>query len=98
MEKYIKCEDLDNFFNREIRLYENCPDKYDAAIELKAASHIAIPKVEIKPIIYGKWEYKVRTIIGLKHYIPYCSVCGEENGTEDEYTYCPNCGARMLKE
>lgn len=41
----------------------------------------------------GKWETEVRTIRG--HKIPFfaCSVCGRN--ADDEYTYCPNCGARM---
>lgn len=44
----------------------------------------------------GKWETEVRTIRG--HKIPFfaCSVCGRN--ADDEYPYCPNCGARMSDE
>ena len=52
MDKYISREALDNFFDREIRLYEPCPDKYDAAVELKGASHV-IPAVEARPVPEG---------------------------------------------
>lgn len=50
---------------------------------------------DVAPVRHGRWEYKVRIILSIRHYIPVCSICGEENGTEDEYAYCPNCGAKM---
>ena len=42
---------------------------------------------------HGTWETEVRTIHGQK--IPFfaCSVCGKN--ADDEYRYCPTCGARM---
>ena len=40
---------------------------------------------------HGKWEFEPG--------IMYCSVCGwifsYENGLEEEYEYCPHCGAMM---
>ena len=43
----------------------------------------------------GKWETEIRTILGAK--IPFyaCSECGKNSA--DEYRYCPNCGARMVR-
>lgn len=50
----------------------------------------------IDPVKHGKWEREVRTIRGC--WIPFfsCSVCGEN--ADDEYHYCPNCGADMRGE
>lgn len=53
-----------------------------------------IPSVDVAPVRHGRWEdYEENTW--------QCSECGEqfylEDGTpqENEYRYCPNCGARM---
>ena len=47
MAEYIEREALNDFFDREIRLYEPCPDKYDAAVELKGAS-LSIPAADVR--------------------------------------------------
>lgn len=42
---------------------------------------------------FGEWETEVRTIRGHKIAFFACSVCGRNS--DDEYPYCPNCGAKM---
>lgn len=53
-----------------------------------------VPSADVAPVRHGRWEdYEENTW--------QCSECGElfylEDGTpkENEYHYCPNCGARM---
>ena len=55
----------------------------------------SIPTADVVERKKGKWETEIRTIRG--HKIPFfaCSVCGKN--TDDEYTYCPTCGAEMVE-
>lgn len=55
---------------------------------------LALPSADVAPVRHGRWEdYEENTW--------QCSECGElfylEDGTpqENEYRYCPNCGAKM---
>ena len=50
------------------------------------------PSVDAVEVVHGKWVWKpynerVSRLI--------CSVCKREDGACEEYTYCPNCGAKM---
>lgn len=53
-----------------------------------------IPSADVAPVRHGRWECGEENAW-------WCSVCDEElyleDGTpqENEYRYCPNCGARM---
>lgn len=56
-----------------------------------------LPSADVAPVRHGRWEdYEENTW--------QCSECGEqfylEDGTpqENEYRYCPNCGAKMDEE
>lgn len=88
----IRRRDLTKFFDRNIRLYEPCPDKYDAAIELRGAS-LSVPAVDAVEVVHAYWKYCELddTLI--------CSKCSCEHyiGAYHEYdkNYCPNCGACM---
>ena len=58
------------------------------------------PTADVQEVRHGKWIYD-GSDIGWANYK--CSSCGEcfvlESGTpqENEYNYCPNCGAKMDK-
>ena len=54
------------------------------------------PITEDEPVKHGWWETEVRTVLGAK--VPFfaCSVCG--SNADDEYAYCPHCGAKMYAE
>lgn len=57
-----------------------------------------VPSADVAPVRHGGWEKNDNLFIDTLYR---CSVCGEEfyleNGTpqENQYYYCPNCGARM---
>ena len=55
------------------------------------------PTVDAVPVRHGKWIHEVRyTIDSLHSYQQYrCSECGMTYITNTKY--CPNCGARMVK-
>lgn len=58
------------------------------------AVFMAIKALKAKPIRHGKWETEIITdALGLKHCYYACSICGK--ASEDEYDYCPSCGAKM---
>jgi hypothetical protein len=49
--------------------------------------------VEIVEVVHGQWNRKKHRLFGLTYdYV--CSACGCDYAIA-EYTYCPNCGARM---
>lgn len=60
-----------------------------------------VPTANVQEVRHGKWIYE-DSDIGWADYK--CSACGEcfvlEAGTpqENEYNFCPNCGAKMDKE
>ena len=99
---FIKRSDLDKFFDKQTRLYEPCPDKYDASIELKGAS-LSIQPADVRENVHGRW-------IGVPVTQPYikCSVCGHSCHMKttidswgvrgvDVWNYCPSCGAQMSR-
>lgn len=102
MAEYIERKVLNDFFNREIRLYEPCPDKYDAAVELKGAS-LSIPAADVRPVARGHWYMISYDEAG-------CSCCGYDRSTPFESTreakekwdelppFCEMCGADMRGE
>ncbi len=50
------------------------------------------PTVDAVEVVHGRWEWKPQNemIWQLR-----CSVCGSEDGANETYNYCPNCGAKM---
>ena len=58
----------------------------------------AIPSADVQPVVHGEWEEGSRqTLLGEWFFIK-CSVCGyqrEDDDTEHNTYFCPNCGARM---
>ena len=50
-----------------------------------------IPAVDAAPLVHGRWQ-SWHTSIG---YIEQCSECGAGYDGVTEWSYCPNCGAKM---
>lgn len=83
-------------------VYDNPPEKATMThAEWCRKCIYEAPKVDAKPIRYGRWVYD-ETIGGMKHY--YCTSCKERDpGNEcfaDEnqilwFEFCPKCGADM---
>ena len=55
----------------------------------------AIPAADVVPVRHGRWKksYADNEAFGVRPFFRYCSECHE--ATVHQYTYCPNCGARM---
>lgn len=65
------------------------PDEYYHSNEVKAILD-DLPAIDAAPVAHSKWKF-------LNDYESRCSSCGKEIfiDHDDEYRYCPNCGARM---
>lgn len=88
------------YIDRE-RLF-NALNAYNTKFNAEINSIIlSIPKENVQEVRHGKWIYD-GSDIGWANYK--CSSCGEcfvlEEGTpqENEYNFCPHCGAKMDKE
>ena len=55
-----------------------------------------VPTSDTRPSTHGRWETEVFTHNGKKNVLSACSVCGQY--ANDEYSFCPNCGADMRLE
>ena len=53
---------------------------------------LTTPKADVAEVIHAKW------IINSDGYYPYCSNCKNEPENGIMSNYCPDCGARMMKE
>lgn len=49
-----------------------------------------IPTEDVSSVVHGRWEF-------INDYESRCSACGQEVfiDHEDEFKYCPSCGAKM---
>lgn len=54
------------------------------------------PTIEAAPVVHGEWVYDSIESVWVRHK---CSVCGfskiMEKRTVHDWSYCPNCGAKM---
>lgn len=53
------------------------------------------PAADVAPLRHGRWKksYADNEAFGVRPFFLYCSEC--HKATVHQYTYCPNCGARM---
>ena len=83
---------------KAIRVYECYPKS--ASEETKEAIDMAIEALADRPT--GEWEIKTETDeYGLKRPKLVCSKCEKEPAAWDLtelFEFCPNCGARMIRE
>ena len=49
------------------------------------------PTIEAQPVMYGKWSMFSANLLS-------CSVCGDLIPLTEKSNFCPNCGAKMVKE
>ena len=54
-----------------------------------------IENADVVPVRHGRWKksYADNEAFGVRPFFRYCSECHE--ATVHQYTYCPNCGAKM---
>ena len=77
--------------DRNYRTY-NLDDAYDDGYDDAFTDIRNAPTSDAVPVKHGKWtHYKDEHT---------CSKCGETvtGGWDEDYDYCPNCGARMDKD
>ena len=70
----------------------NLPEKYKAFVRRVLNDKNLVPAADVAEVVHGEWEETdCDTII--------CSRCGFEYDlicmAIEDYTYCPNCGAKM---
>ena len=66
------------------------------AINQAAADERRIANGELVEVVHAHWICKYEPnedCMGGSHYVKQCSACGENY--EEEYDYCPSCGALM---
>lgn len=79
--------------SQDTEYVEGVRDEYDDALTI--INHMK--GVDIQSIKHGKWVYSDIPVFFNPHGRYLCSICNYEVDYRD-YNYCPNCGARMMKE
>lgn len=77
---------------RLVELMFSYQEEHDSIVvdKLGLADHLIANGVVVQK--QGEW------LIGSDGYYPYCSECKEEPKGGNMTTYCPSCGAKMVKE
>ena len=101
MTKYIELEAAINEFNYQSQFYDAewgnkrfAPDDVETIIR-------SVPAADVAPVRHGRW-IKMTGMMPPEYHGHYeCSLCewhGKYNIREQDYSYCPNCGAKMEGE
>lgn len=98
MAEYVEREALEKKLNVRLAYlldkngpYDHFTDGYDEAVSTVEE----FPVADVVPVVHGRWEH------GYYCYEPatQCSVCkvclAKGHRAEKQFTYCPNCGAKM---
>ena len=89
-EKYIKASDCEKYF------YEHLDDVHIAAA-MNAIDEM--PAADVAPVRHGYWIEQENWALDDYYYT--CSACGEDfymivgTPSDNNYKYCPHCGAKM---
>ena len=96
---YVNDDDIGEYRKLAEKLFEDVPSA-DAEGSLKAIKrqidehwYLDAPSAEA---VHGEWIFNPIDAIDLMFAKPKCSKCGFESS--DGGNFCPNCGARMLRE
>ena len=68
---------------------------YHNVVEAESCWNTRLGKEDAVPVVHGYWTTK-RTLTHDGEW--YCSNCEYEPTVFEEYSYCPNCGAKMDEE
>ena len=64
----------------------------DGRLYVAWSAIVDAPTVDAVEVVYGLWEeYQVPHIMC-------CSECDWATGVQDDFNYCPNCGAKMTNK
>jgi hypothetical protein len=102
MEKYYRVSDVNEILNKlakEPAYYHEGEDFYNGVCAIEGEL-MCLEPVALEEPKTGTWKFNEPDTHGNKK--PYCSNCGEYHlSSWSDYTgciYCPNCGAKMVKE
>ena len=101
MEKYVKLKDINDLLmqmHREPRSQHEGED-YSSGVSQVAGMIVGIETFEFEAPKEGKWIERVEKLTWCEDDVEVyydCSLCGTHNFAETPY--CPNCGAKMIKE
>ena len=90
MDEYIKREYA---IDAVLDVYYDTPD-IDLSGEKFEAAILKIPVADVAPVRHGKWEIVVGS--NGKEYMV-CTCCRVSQDLTGVFTYCPNCGAKMME-
>ena len=90
MDEYIK---KSYAIDAVLDVYYDTPD-IDLSGEKFEAAIFKIPPADVAPVRHGKWEIVVGS--NGKEYMV-CTCCRVSQDLTGVFTYCPNCGAKMLE-
>ena len=85
---YVNKDNLYRLISKIRRNPENVVDDKTCCIITDAISKMI--QSDVQPVKRGNWEYRGS---GSPEFTFRCSCC--KNIASNEYSYCPNCGARM---
>ena len=90
MDEYIKRKYA---VDAVLDVYYDTPD-IDLSGEKFEAAILKIPVADVAPVRHGKWEIVVGS--NGKEYMV-CTCCRVSQDLTGVFTYCPNCGAKMME-
>ena len=85
------------YIEREALLAKAVPIEGYFSNMVSACDVTQIPAVDVVPVVYGQWIEGAENFTCGNHNAE-CSVCHcniSWSGCDEDYNYCPNCGARM---
>ena len=90
MAEYIKREYA---IDAVLDVYYDTPD-IDLSGEKFEAAILKIPVADVAPVRHGRWEIVVGSD-GKEHMV--CTGCRKQQDLTGVFSYCPNCGAKMME-
>ena len=90
MAEYIKREYA---IDAVLDVYYDTPD-IDLRGEKFEAAILKIPAADVAPVRHGEWEIVVGSN-GNEYMV--CTCCRVSQDLTGVFTYCPNCGAKMME-
>ena len=90
MAEYIKREYA---IDAVLDVYYDTPD-IDLSGEKFEAAILKIPAADVAPVRHGEWEIVVGSN-GNEYMV--CTCCRVSQDLTGVFTYCPNCGAKMME-
>ena len=102
MEKYYRVSDVNEILNKLAKepYYQHDGEDFYNGVCAVEGELMCLDNVELEEPKVGEWKFTEPDTHGNKK--PYCSNCGEYHlSSWSDYTncsYCPSCGAKMIKE